>query len=147
MPEQAETAMDPALTAPEMEVAPEASEDVTDPAGSDTASGVDALQARVRELETERDRLAVEKAGRDHADAVATIVNRFTYVTEEIVQALPDGLPVERLEAMAESLNKAIPTAMNRAWNERASDGMGKGGLDPTQPPGATWDRLFRTKL
>ncbi|UJB43449.1 hypothetical protein [Streptomyces sp. A1-5] len=145
--EQTETAADAILAAPEVEVAPEAPETATDPTGSDTASDAEALQARVRELEEERDRLAAEKAERERADAMAAIVSRHRYMTEEIIQALPDGLSVERLEAVAGALNKAIPMAMNKAWNERASDGMGKGGLDPTQPRGASWDRLLRNTL
>ncbi|MEH6373275.1 hypothetical protein V7793_02775 [Streptomyces sp. KLMMK] len=74
---------------------------------------------------------------------MAALVSRYHYVTAEIVQALPEDLAVDRLDAVAGAINQAMHAAMPTAPNPR---GMGRGGLTPNEERRtATWDGLFRT--
>ncbi|MFJ9616875.1 hypothetical protein [Streptomyces noursei] len=101
---------------------------------------MDTLQTRLQELEAERDQLAAEKAARDRADAVTAVVRRFHYISEGIVQALPEDLPADRVEAVAAAINQAMHAAVN-------PPGIGRGGLTPYEERRATWDGLFRSAL
>ncbi|MFK0293602.1 hypothetical protein ACIQU6_24440 [Streptomyces sp. NPDC090442] len=132
-PEQTEAATDATLTPPETEVAPEAPEPATDPAGGNAEPDVEALQMRLRELEA-------EKAERERTDALAAVVRRFHYISEEIVQALPEDLSADRVEAVAAAINQAMHAAMN-------PPAIGRGGLTPSEERRATWDGLFRSTL
>ncbi len=67
-------------------------------------------------------------------------MRRFHYISEEIVQSLPEDLPADRVEAVAAAINQAMHTALN-------PPGMGRGGLTPAQERRATWDGLFRSAL
>ncbi|WP_206502212.1 hypothetical protein [Streptomyces chrestomyceticus] len=140
MPEPTETAAGAHETAPEAEVVPEVPETTPDPADGGAGPDAEALQARVRELEEERDRLAAERAERDRADAVTAVVSRYEHITAEIVQALPEDLPTDRLEAVAGAVNKAMHAALN-------PPGLGRGGLTPSGERRATWGGLFRSAL
>ncbi|MFI1199445.1 hypothetical protein K2224_12355 [Streptomyces sp. BHT-5-2] len=140
MSEQTETTAGASLAASEAVATLAASETAQDPADGGTAPETEALQGRVRELEEERDRLAAERAERDRADAMVAVVRRYHYVTQEIVQALPEDFPADRLEAVACAINQAMHTAHN-------PPGIGRGGLTPSEERRATWDGLFRSAL
>ncbi|WP_052865611.1 hypothetical protein [Streptomyces niger] len=140
MPESTETAADAYAAAPEAEAVAEVPETAPAPGDGGTGPDAEALQARVRELEEERDRLAAERAERDRTDAVAAVVSRYEHITGEIVQALPEDLPTDRLEAVAGAVNKAMHAALN-------PPGLGRGGLTPSGERRATWDGLFRSAL
>ncbi|MEO3978371.1 hypothetical protein [Streptomyces sp. CAU 1734] len=100
---------------------------LTDPA----ELNVEALQTRVRELEEEEERRA-------RSDAVAAVVSRYPYVTEEIAQALPEELSADRLAAVASAINRAMHTALN-------PPGHGRGGLTPSgEHRTPTWGGVFQ---
>ncbi|MFC0847112.1 hypothetical protein ACFH04_25855 [Streptomyces noboritoensis] len=91
----------------------------------------DRLRAEVADLRRERDAW-------ERQDAVDGLLQRFQYMTPEIVQALGDDIPLDRLEAVAKAVNGAV-------HGGRYPRGLGRGGLDPTggDRQDVTWDRLF----
>ncbi|MEU2952818.1 hypothetical protein [Streptomyces xanthochromogenes] len=90
----------------------------------------DRLRAELAELRKERD-------VRARQDALDGLSQRFQYLTPGIAQALGDGIPVDRLDAVASVINQAMADALTPR-------GQGSGGLDPTGGDRSmTWDRLF----
>ncbi|MGW2815133.1 hypothetical protein [Streptomyces sp. NPDC001415] len=102
-----------------------------EPDSTSQTTEADRLRTELAELRRERD-------ARERQDAVDGLLRRFQYMTPEIVQALGDDFPLDRLEAVAAAVNGAVHVG-------RYPRGLGRGGLDPTDgnQRDVTWGRLF----